>query len=251
MKLACILNAWDGVELLRYSLASVAPHVDIIIIVYQTISNFGEQFDPTPEIVDAIYACGCQDKTELTCFIPPSDAGFENEIAKRNIGIRIARRHDCTHFFFQDVDECWEDFAGAKQEYIDSGCEGSIAPIYTYFKRPTWRLAEKDNYAVPFIHVLQSYTAAGWPKYGHYVDPTRGVECKTIHTLSRYMHHFSYVRRDIERKCRNSSARANIAKSHLLASYGSPDVGPGYYVTDFRQSLIEVTNLFNIETPWL
>jgi hypothetical protein len=60
------------------------------------------------------------------------------------------------------------------------------------------------------------------------------------------MHHFSYVRKNIERKINNSSARANILKSKLLEDYNNPEVGPGFYVQDFKQRLIEVPNYFNI-----
>ncbi len=48
MKLAAIYNVWDGVELLKHSIASIKQDVDLIIIVYQDISNFGEEFNPLP-----------------------------------------------------------------------------------------------------------------------------------------------------------------------------------------------------------
>ena len=37
----------------------------------------------------------------------------------------IARDMGCTHFLFMDCDEYWHDFAAAKQQYIQSGAEGS------------------------------------------------------------------------------------------------------------------------------
>lgn len=249
MKLAAIFNVFDGIELLRYSYASIRAHVDLIVIVYQDISNFGEHFDPMPEI-EAV--TGEDQRVLWYKYIPPHNGGAENEIAKRNLGLKVAREHNCTHFFFQDVDECWEDMEGAKRAYVGSGSEGSVAPIYTYFRRPTWRLAEKDNYYVPFIHKLHSHTEAGWTNYPWYVDPTRRVACSDVCVLPQFMHHFSYVRADVERKCRNSSARENIQKSQLLSDYHNPAIAPGYRLKDFQnQALVETENLFNIETPWL
>lgn len=251
MKLAAIYNIWDGEELFSGSVECIKDHVDLIIVVWQDVSNFGERHSPAKTI--ALTAINNKLLLDAHHYNPVLGSGFGNEATKRNIGLNVARELGCTHFLFMDCDEYYADFSKAKQQYVESGAEGSVCKMFTYFKKPTLRLEKEDNYFVPFIHRLQSYTQAATGDYPFYVDPTRKVHCiGPVVEIQERMHHFSYVRCDIERKCRNSSAKENIAKSQLLNDYFSPSFGVGYVLKDFQnQALIEVPNLFNIETPWL
>lgn len=246
--LVAIYNIFDGIEMLPYSLESIHRNIDHVIIIFQQKSNFGEFKDTRSELYDVI-------KNYPSDFISVYEyepnislGGTANETMKRNSGLKLARKKKFTHFFFVDCDEAYANFAKAKLQYIESCAEGSVCEMYTYFKRPTWRLQYIDNYYVPFIHQLHPHTVAGARNYKFYCDPTRSVNCESVTLIKERMHHFSWVRRDIEMKARNSSARDNIAASHLMNDYNALDVGPGYYVTDYRQELIEVENIFNI--PW-
>lgn len=247
MKLAAIYNVWDGCELLEASMRSVANGIDLFIIVYQDRSNFFELYSPIHEITNILNIIHPWKESLICKYTPDFAIGQLNEIQKRNLGLQIAIKNNCTHFLFLDVDECYENFEGAKQEYCASRKAGSVCKLFTYFKLPTLRFETFDNYYVPFIHSLHSETIAGNGKYPYYVDPTRKIDCSDVALISEPMHHFSYVRKDIERKCRNSSARANIEKSQLLQDYYNPECGPGFFVTDFKQKLIDVPNIFNIE----
>lgn len=247
-KLAAIFNVWDGIELLPYSIRSVYNDVDVIIIVYQNRSNFHEVYDPYLEIM-AVVEMFPDKKFVVQIYDPYVKGGFQNEIAKRNIGLNIAREKRCTHFLHIDTDELYENFNQAKQEYIDSGKKGSACKIYTYFKKPILRYEHEDGYYVPFIHKLGTNTVSGHHEYPFYVDPTRRINCDDVALLDTHMHHMSWVRRDIERKARNSSANINIANGTMLQDYHSPEVGPGFYVRDADQKLIEVPNQFNIPYP--
>jgi hypothetical protein len=243
MKLAAIYNVWDGVELLKHSIASIKQDVDLIIIVYQDISNFGEEFNPLPEIKKAVYGI----PHVLHKYVPTVGNGFVNETTKRQIGIEIAYNYNCTHFLNLDCDEIYENFAKAKNLYIKSGAQGSVCKLFTYFKFPTLRFETEDGYFVPFIHELKSTTTAGSSVgYPFYCDPTRSINCNDVVCLPVHMHHFSWVRQNIERKCRNSSAKANIENGTMLQSYYDPNCGPGFYVKDADKYLIEVPNQFNI-----
>ncbi len=240
-KLACVYNVWDACELLPYSLLSIRDHVDEIIFVYQNVSNFGEEKDTFAELAWATLGIKCS----LVLFEPIEHAGAKNETIKRNLGLTKARELNCTHFFFIDADEIWADFAAAKHQYLLSGAEGSVAEMYTYFRHPTLRLENVDNYFVPFIHKLRPDTVAGLRAYPFYVDPTRRVNCTDVALINERMHHFSWVRRDIAMKIRNSSAKVNIEKSQLRADYDNAH--EGMFLKDYGQSLIEVRNRFNIQ----
>lgn len=245
MKLAAIYNVWDGVELLRGSMETMRCKVDVFIIVFQNISNFGEYYSPLTDIdLD-----GINQEVILKFYSPDTSLGGGiNETNKRNIGIRAAREAGCTHFMLCDCDEYFQDFAGGVEQYLASGKEGSACKILTYFKKPTLRFENFDNYYVPFIHQLKEDTTSGHSRYPLYVDPTRRINCKDVAVIEEPMHHFSYIRKNILRKVRNSSAKHNIEKSQLIVDYNDPTCGPGFYVQDFNQKLIEVDNIFNIMT---
>lgn len=251
MKLAAIYNVWDGVELLKGSIDCIKGHVDTIIIVHQHISNFGEMYDPLPEI-DKIFDSHLTRSHEClySKYIPSDIGGALNEKQKRNRGLEIARSCGCTHFIHLDCDEYYKNFAEAKQMYIQSGAAGSVCKLFTYFKEPEYRFAEPDNYFVPFIHRLNENTVAGVKYYPFYVDPTRKINEENVIELPIFMHHFSYVRKNIDRKINNSSAKRNILKSTVMEDYNSKALNEnpeGFFVRFFEQKLTVVDNYFNIQ----
>lgn len=248
MKLAAIYNVWDGVELLRGSMLTMKDYVDLFIIVYQDVSNYGEEYDPLPEMGSDLF--GFDTKIIFIKYEPAGIAGAVNETIKRNCGLDVARKFGCSHFLHVDCDEYYEYFGSAKKAFVDSGKQGSVCKLMTYFKEPIYQFEHPDNYYVPFIHELLPETAAGKGRYPFYVDPTRRINTQDVLELPFFMHHFSWVRRDIERKYRNSSAKVNLEKSILLEDYYKIDesVRPeGYYVKDYGQKLAIVPNKFNIQ----
>ena len=122
------------------------------------------------------------------------------------MGLEIAKEKGATHFLLMDTDEFYPDFAELKQEYIDSGCEGSVCKIETYIAKEEYRLTPMMPFHVPFIHKLEKNTILGG-KYPYKCDRTRVVESKSVALLSKFMHHMSWVRDDLDRKIRNSSAK--------------------------------------------
>jgi len=240
-KTAAIYNLWDGECLLIPSMNSIKDGIDLFIIVYQTVSNFGYVHNPLLNLrFDGFNVI-------LKEYTPIANSGGLNETTKRNLGIQIAKDNDCTHFIQMDCDELYEHFKYAKEQYMNSGADGSVASIVTYFKKPTLRLRAYDNYYVPFIHKLHQNTVTGVREYPFYVDPTRRINTTDYPFLiTSPMHHFSWVRKDINRKIMSSSARKNILKSQLEEDYNAPNLGEGFYLKDYGQKLIEVEDLFGL-----
>ena len=242
MLLSAYINAWDGIELLRGCIKCLQPHVDKILIVWQKKSNYGEEYNPIEDIHKAIEGI---ENIHLVEYHPNvirrEWTGFSNERAKRGQAIASLRKIGCTHFLAVDVDEYYEDFGQAKQQFIDSGHHGSVVKMWTYFKRPTWRLEKSENYYVPFIHTMTPKTQVG-PEYPFYVDRTRRINQMDVVELPTMMHHFSWVRQNIERKIRNSSAK-NL--SLHLGEYNELDRPK--HLRMYDQRLIEVPNIFNID----
>lgn len=244
MKLAAIYNVWDGAELLRGSMECLKGHVDLFIIVWQGMSNFGETYNPISEIDVSGF-----DNVVLHRYSPVIGSGAYNEKQKRNIGIEIAALNHCTNFLHIDVDEYYENFGEAKQLYFNSGHDGSVCELFTYFKKPTLRFENADKYFVPFIHRLSHNTVAGDNRiqYPFHVDPTRRINTNDVVKLPVFMHHFSYVRKDINRKLNNSSARNNFRHIQHVIMEDYENAAPGYYCKSYHDRLIEVENKFNIQ----
>lgn len=236
MRLAAIYNIWDGVELLKGSIDLIKDHIDLLIIIHQDISNRGEKYDPLPEISDClphgIYIKLIKYHPTIT---KDRRNGMINEARKRNAGLSYAKDDACTHFVMLDCDEYHPDFKQAKDDYIKSGQDGSVLRMWTYFKSPNLRLENIEGYHVPFIHKLKPDTIVGNFPYPYRVDPTRAVNTTKVVELPQMMHHYSWVRKDIEKKARNSSA--NHLSQHLEDYHNAK---AGMYIGCYAQNLIEV-----------
>lgn len=246
MKLAALYSVWDSEEILPYSIESIIDHVQLVLICVQNTSNYGERNDNNEKVM--LDMCDQYPENVFVYHYSPNimHGGMWNETQKRNILLEKAKILQATHFLHIDCDEIYEDFGKAKKQFIDSGANGSVCEMYTYFKNPTLRFENVDNYYVPFIHELNHDTCVGIQNnYPFYADPTRRVNCDNIYLIEEKMHHFSYVRINIERKIRNSSAKANIEKSKYMEYYNS-DLKSGDFIEGFDQKLIEVENLFDI-----
>jgi len=202
MKLAAIYSVWDGDELLPYSIEQIKPHVDVIIIMFQNISNFGEPYRPKLPERGAVMVEFQPDLTK---------SGTFNEARKRNLGLEVARSEGCTHFISMDCDEVYDGlvFKHWRDRVVDY--DGSACKMLTYYKHPDIRLSPIEQYYVPFIHKIRPDTklcSAGYPVHA---DPTRTVSThQNFYIIDEpIMHHFSWVRTDIGRKLRNSSASVN------------------------------------------
>ena len=242
IRLCAIYNVWfDAIEHLEKSISLISEHTDKIIIIMQYDSNRGETlFNFEKATYDKILH-DIQKKylTEIIEYIPDlKRSAANNERAKRSLGLRAAKSNNCTHFFHIDSDEYWIGFKEAKQKYIDSKAKGSVCKMYTYFKHAYLRLEEPETYHVPFIHELRENTTTGIGRYPFYVDPTRKINEENVVELDHYMHHMSYVRLDIRRKMRNSSAVFEEDNQHLK-DYNR-ELKAGDFIECFKQKLVEI-----------
>lgn len=249
MKTAAILNFWDCAELLPYAVKNWFKCVDEVIIVFSDKSNYGQFIDNT-NFLDQPEFAGCKIVRCEPIQLPPMD----NERRKRNFGLDYARSLRVTHFIMADADEFY-DPQELKQElkrFDDPNMKGLICGCQTYFKSPTLTIG-LDTTRVTFIHQLSPGLRFTWNKKFPFawdgpairIDPTRqlnindGVQWSTI-----IMHHYSYVRKDLEVKINNSTARDNINRSDVRQEYMLAK--DGYFLKFYGKKLYTVENRFNI-----
>lgn len=247
MKLSAIYNLWiDSIEHLSTSINYIKDYVDLIIIVDQTISNKGENIraEELKEYTNELNRIFKSTKTKIISrhYVPDlHKSPLQNETTKRNIGIEIAKKEGMTHFFNIDSDEYWPNFKEAKDEYFLSSARGSVCKMWTYFKKPTLRLKEPEGYYVPFIHELKPETRVGNnPKYPFWADPTRRVNETNVIELKAMMHHMSWIRKDIERKVRNSTAPHDKPENNEYLKDYNRELKDGDYIHCYKQELIEI-----------
>lgn len=239
-KLAVIYNVFDGVELLWPSIQTVYEYVDLVIIVYQEISNRGEVWSPMP-LIGHLQEL---DKVLFVKFDPRVEMGAQlNERAKRNLGIDFARANHCTHFLAMDVDEFYWDFKQYKQFYLNTKLQGSVVRLQSYFKKPTLMFDKPEDYFVPFIHELKEDTLTGASSYKFYVDPTRAINTSDVIELPFFMDHFSWVRKDIKRKIRNSSAPI---QNNKIAIEDYKNAEEGYFLKNWNRTLKACHDKYNL-----
>lgn len=215
MRLVAIFCVWDDWDLLSHSVKNIEPLVDGVIIVASHKSNYGEKSEIPLEWMNKVV-------------IHEPQAGKlarENETAKRNHGLELAKKAGYTHFLTMDADEFYEPepFLKAKERF-QPNLKGLVCNCQTYFKSPQLTIG-LDTTLVPFIHKLSDNIHHGFNKAYPFawvdgkirIDPTRSLNIYDgVERIDLVMHHYSWVRKDYKKKIRNSTARANLERSTIL-----------------------------------
>lgn len=204
-------SVFDGEELLESSIKSIRKHVDYINVVYQKSSWYGNPADPKlPELLKKLKSRGLID--ELIEYIPDHklNAG-KQEILKRNIGLKYAKRFGCDYFMCMDTDEFYvaDEMQKAKQTIIKNSITHSFCPVFAY-RSPTQRYLRLGGGCVQFLSRITPLSKLKRNKHNiTLVDPTRHLNhifgAKYYVIPGFCMHHMTLYRKDIIKKIRNSS----------------------------------------------
>lgn len=257
IKLCAIYNVWSDWDLCKLSVNNIRPLVDAILIVCSHKSNYGEMDDGTVN-----FSSDSQfEHTSVPIYYLHREPVLANpmheETARRNFGLSEARRLGYTHFIMLDADEMYdpEEFLREKQRFIDSpNLAGLVCRTQVYVKSPTLTIGY-DTTLVPFIHKItpglkhefnRNYPFA-WEGKNIRIDPTRSLNINSwVEWSDVTMHHYSWVRKDIEKKIRNSTARANLQRhKNLVQNFLRLKEGDEFELYP-RKPLVRVPARFNI-----
>ena len=256
-KLGIAYNIFDdSIELLEKSILSVRSVADYITVIYQDISNMGNQSEinlkgllteyKNKGLIDSFYIY----KPQLNAPIP-----HINEINKRNVGLYICQGENCTHFMSMDSDEFYiEDQLRDALIAMEIGnYESSACQLQTYWKSGSWVLTPPEEYYVSLIYKIRPNVEF---VLGHnfpvLVDPTRRMnpgQCKIFTRDEIEMHHASYVRNDIAKKLFNSSSISSFGDiiEDLINYFNDWKEGDKAFMPDRNKyELKKVDNIFNI-----
>lgn len=259
MKLCSIINAWvDTIELLPFVIENHLRFCDGVIVVWSSVSNHGNVDGGKMESeISKMFEKHIAGKQLSFIRLDPNTrlSPLVNETQKRNFGIDTARHEKYTHFILADADEFYlpDQMNIEKRKFDNSNLNGLVHPLKVYIKIPT--LYTYDHTLCCGIHKLNPNTYAGqfkeYPfcyddKGQAHIDPSRRLNFTSgIEISLSYMHHYSYVRKNIDLKIDNSSA--NLRRSRQVIYDELRDAKPGYVSRLYHQPLQECENYFNIE----
>ncbi len=235
---------WDDWDLLNESVRVMSPLVDGLVIVGTETSNKGE-FSPIPQ--DKWWSNDVYEYEPNT-----KDDVHVQERAKRNFGLDVAKELGYTHFIMLDADEMYEPvaFLREKEKFLKGNLNGMVCGTQVYFRTPELTIG-LDTTLVPFIHKISPYMEfkrnTNYPfayKNGTMlIDPTRQLNIQGGVIWSDItMHHFSYIRKDLKKKIRNSAAKFN--NSPVLEDYRNAK--EGYFCKMYGKTLKKCYNFFNL-----
>jgi len=223
MRLGVSYNLYDGEEHLAGSARALRGEADHITVIYQNVSNFGEKReDDLADVLEDLRRQGLIDsyvKYDPDLSQPPRN----NEHRKRVMGVERCNRAGCNYHLNLDVDEYYDaaQFKKAKEFILANGVENSAVPCYYYLKSPRCRV-EGAEYAFPFIFKstgrIEPKCCAWFPCR---IDGTRilrsGGKFYHFNHNEIAMHHMAGIRKDMDRKFRNSTIMACSAGERTVA----------------------------------
>ena len=216
-KLGVAYNVWDAEELLKGSIKAIRNCVDFIVVVYQEVSNFGEMNPDLAPVLFDLVADGLIDR--LIKYEPrPGQKPQDIETMKHQVGLDICKLMECDYFLQLDSDEYYDEkqFRKAFDFIVKHEIDHTAVCINDYYKYPNVRLRQENNYYAPFISKIYPHTQ--YVLQGNtfcLMDPTRRLEIDIKDKKEIFppdmitMEHYTYVRKDIRRKLRNSTAYDN------------------------------------------
>ena len=204
-------SVYDGEELLEKSLRCIRNSADYINVVYQTKSWYNEPC--SKDLLRVLQHCknlGLID--ELIEYKPQFHlSAGKQELNKRNLGLKYAKKANCDYFMPADTDEFYFDFELEKAKRII--CLEDITNAYCLqkqYKLPEKLIVKLPVNAVTLFSKINKFSRLKQNKNNIIlIDPTRQISRhinkKAFVFLDIYTHHYSYLRRDLPKKIRNSS----------------------------------------------
>ena len=211
MKLHVSYNAFNGLEFLEANIRNMRPVADVITVLWQKVSNYG---NPDVEGIEALVERLKQRGLIDHAVLYDTDLGLAgpvNELQKRNLGLHTARVAGCTHHLDMDVDEFYfrQQVQQAKVLIEQRDIETSYCRIVEYHKQVNYRCKQlrKDLHA-PFIMKADSELKMR-AKAPVLLDPKRRAKPNDRHHIFKpnelLMHHYTLVRKDFTGKLKDAN----------------------------------------------
>lgn len=254
MKIHGSYNVFDGEELLLDSILYNREILDVVTVIFQEKSNYGEDCDPN--LKEFLFDLKKKKYIDnLALFTPNlSKHPHQNELAKNNYGYNLAISSKCDYHMSLACDEFYikDEFNDIKKFISKYKVDLVTSYMYTYYKSNRYRFKNIENYVVPVLNKVynnQSYILGS--KCHVSIDPTRIMNYNSSVTLPKtnpIMHHYSHVRKNYRKKLENSSAKQNWYQyiEKCVKEYETWKPDSKAFIYD-RYEELEFTNTFKKE----
>ena len=238
-------SVFDGIELLEHSIKSIRNNVDYINVVYSDISWYGNKSNE--DILSVLKDLKIKNLINEIIYYKPDlkISAFTNELNKRNLGLKFAKKAKVDYFMTMDVDEFYlqNEVEIAKQYIVKNNITHSFCNIVNYSILPTRRFL-KLHLIFSFFSKLKRNSILEINKYIiTIIDPTRqlnhwwGGGKKYFFLPQVEMHHMTLIRKNLLTKFKNSTAKDAYSK-HIKSLYE--------YKKKALENTIIVPDLFNL-----
>ncbi len=232
-------SVFDGEELLEASIKSIRSQVDYINVVYQKISWRGSPCKET--LLPFLESLKEENLIDELIFFEPDllDNPQNNEVKKRNIGLKAAIKAGGNYFMTMDCDEFYfaDELALAKEIILREKITHSYCAQIRYGNKPTLRQVTNHKCCyVQFFSRIDKFSILGNNELAICrTDPTRKIlerkNSKHFVIDQIFMHHMCDVRKNLNNKYLESSRDFEINLDHLKN----------------QKNFVEVENYFNID----
>lgn len=234
-------SVFDGHELLEASIKSIRKQANYVNVVYQTISWYG---NPASEDLVS-HLLNLKEKgliDQLIEFTPNLKLpAHKNELAKRNIGLKKAKKAGCNYLMTMDTDEFYinDELASTKKYIVQENITHAFCPQVLYGLKPNLRVVNPIPKAC-MVQIFSKLKRGSFLGKNFYVpciiDYTRcfshffGAKYLVFNTIN--MHHMMLVRKDLDKKFTNSTYPSSKDKNNLTKGVEFIDVGDIFGVED-------------------
>ena len=264
MKLGISYNIFDGEEMLPFAIKNLRPFADFIVVVYQTTSNYGNENKKLFPVLQKLKDEGLINKlyhyTPELLYNEDNSlnwlSGTQNEIKKREIGLKICRANGCDTYMTLDCDELYdpEQFKFAMQDFEQGNYDTSFTLLLTYYKLPTMEIRPYEKWYQPLFYKIKKDTKFQMQdNYVVHIDRTKMVKAGHTRIYKRdeiEQYHYAYVRHNLISKIKNSSAQSNKESQKQILNHYDQWKGKedgALFIGNQKFNLVEVENKFNIE----
>ena len=168
-------SVFDGLELLEHSIKSIRNNCDYINVVYSDISWYGNKTDM--DILSLLKDLQTRNLIDEIIYYKPNlkMSAFANELSKRNLGLRFAKKAKIDYFMTMDADEFYlqNEVEIAKRYIVKNKIAHSFCNIVNYSILPTQRFLKTPSYIQFFSKLKRNSILEINKKIITIIDPTR------------------------------------------------------------------------------
>lgn len=245
-----------GSNTIRQSIIKNKEFLDYVCVIHQRKPIFENSVCPDEEImfkellklkkekyIDDLVICEKRSSENIESYV----------LRKRNLGLKLCKKHACNYIVPLDADEIY--LKEVKRIVAKNNYDTYYAKIKTYYCDP--KLCYDDNYFVPFAYKIDDRKFEISYNNSVIVDPLRNMKEKKFAILNnQYMHHYSINKEILKMKMNDNIGKLNNKAvmdmwNYMLAFVEVEFNGTKALIFDHSLKTKYVDLSLNENSPWV